>query len=144
LGLCTAVGSETNAPAIKDGTVVLTAGPLGAGRTLSAAFEVTEDLALDPVVTLAGAAASVTLARTVAVGRKYTFSVDVDRALGDGAATVSARLVDLAGNVNADAALGTLTIDLVDPAAAVALVSPASGVASASTAVRLDLIATEP
>ncbi|MFO0582268.1 MAG: hypothetical protein U0229_08355 [Anaeromyxobacter sp.] len=77
-----------------------------------------------PVVTLGSGAAAVTFAQVSGNGLSFVYEATLAAGLPDGAAPLSVRLTDLAGNF-ADASLGTVAISTKTPA------TPAVGTANA-------------
>jgi len=129
LGLCVELRpDDADAPTITSSSIAPAAARIG--TTVTARLETNEPLLQNPVVSLIGAAGprafDVVTADADGEGRRYTASIVVNAADGDGAHDIRAQLVDVVGNVADDALLGRIDNDFTAPVVAELIVAPAA------------------
>lgn len=129
LGLCVELRpDDAVAPTIASSSIDPAVARIG--TTVTARFETNEPLLQSPVVSLVGAAGprlfDVVTADADGEGRRYTASIVVNAADGDGAHDIRAQLIDVVGNVADDALLGRIDNDFTAPVVAELLVAPAA------------------
>ncbi|MFT3914859.1 MAG: hypothetical protein QM704_12325 [Anaeromyxobacteraceae bacterium] len=104
-------GADQTPPTLVSHSVV--PGLVRAGATVTATFEVSEDLSSDPFVHLSGATEPLGLPSRA--GRTFTIEFAPTSSLGTQALSVVADLVDLYGNEAANQPVGTFQLDLAQP-----------------------------
>lgn len=117
LGRCVSVaGGDQTPPGVVPGSASLAPAVVAAGGTLTVAFDSDEPLAGPPVVEVLTAGGRRAAALVSSQGVHHVFAFAPGGADQEGLAEVRAQLVDPAGNLTRDAAVGTVTLDFTPPA----------------------------